>query len=389
MSKYSVKLNQEQRQVVNDVITKGEASARKIMHAHILLKSDKGEWGPRWNDKQIQEAFGLGETVIKRVRKRYVENGLEDALERKRQPARPEKQKIDGEQEALVIATLCTEHPKGQDRWTLRALRARIVELEIVESVSYETVRTLLRKNSLKPWQEKQWCIGPTGDWNYVYHMEDVLDCYVQPYNPARPLVCVDEGGVQMVSEAIEPLEMQEGRIKKIDYTFDREGFCSLFLACEPLAGKTRIQVKERHTSEDFAHFIKYLVDEVYSDAEKIVLVLDNLATHTPGSFYKVFPPEEAMRLWKKLEIHYTPRHGSWLNMAEIELSVLGRQALSGRLKDFTVVKERIDAWQAQRDLYPVTFNWRFTDTDARIKLKRLYPKIEASTPTEKVSNEV
>lgn len=151
MSKYSVKLNQGERKLLDDLLKKGEAPARKIMHAQILLKSDKGQWGPRWPDTQIQEAFGLGETVIKRVRKRYVENGLEDALERRKQPKRPQKQKIDGKQEAQVIAVLCTEHPEGQECWTLRALRDRIVELEIVEQVSYETVRTVLKKTPSNP----------------------------------------------------------------------------------------------------------------------------------------------------------------------------------------------------------------------------------------------
>jgi transposase len=148
MSKYSVKLNAGQRKLLEDLVNKGEAPARKIMHAQILLKCDKGEWGSRWRDQQIQETFGVGETLIKRIRKRYVENGLEDALERKKQPKRPEKQKIDGKQEAQIIATLCTEHPEGQERWTLRALTDRIVELEIVDQVSYETVRTVLKKTS-------------------------------------------------------------------------------------------------------------------------------------------------------------------------------------------------------------------------------------------------
>lgn len=151
MSKYSVKLNQEQRKLLDDLVKKGEAPARKILHAQILLKSDTGQWGPRWRDKQIQEAFGLGETVIKRVRKRYVDKGLEDALQRRKQPKRPEKQKMDGKQEAQVIAVLCTEHPEGQERWTLRALTDRIVELEIVEQVSYETVRTVLKKTNSSP----------------------------------------------------------------------------------------------------------------------------------------------------------------------------------------------------------------------------------------------
>jgi transposase len=379
-----VKLNREQIRQLEDLIKKGEAPARNIMHAHILLKSDKGPWGPRWHDKQIQEAFAVGKTQIKRVRKRFVETGIEEAIKRKKQPDRPQKQKIDGEQEAQIIATMCTERPEGQERWTLRAIAARSVALEIVTSVSHETVRTVLKKNQLKPWLSKQWCIGPTGDGNYVYHMEDVLETYVQPYDPKKPHICLDEGSVQFVSELRDPLAMQPGKVKKVDYEYEREGFCSLFLACEPLQGKTVIQVKERRTKVDFAHFVRYLVDDVYPDAETIVVVMDNLNTHTPGAFYHVFPPEEAMRLVKKLEIHYTPVHGSWLNMAEIELSVLGRQALNTRVKDLASVQERVAEWQAQREAHPVTINWRFTTEDARIKLKRLYPSIEAATPVEK-----
>lgn len=148
MSKYSIQLSGEQRTYLEHLVKKGEASARKIMHAHILLKTDKGANGPRWSDTQIREAFGLGETVLKVVRKRFLEEGLEAALERKRQPRRPEKQKINGAQEAQIIAVLCTERPEGAERWTLRALTERIIELEIVESVSYETVRTVLKKMS-------------------------------------------------------------------------------------------------------------------------------------------------------------------------------------------------------------------------------------------------
>jgi DDE superfamily endonuclease len=219
--------------------------------------------------------------------------------------------------------------------------------------------------------------------------MEDTLEVYVQPYNPLRPQVCLDEGSMQLVSEMREPLEMEPGKVKRVDYEYEREQFCSIFLACEPLTGKTVTRVKERRTKEEFAHCLKPLIDEVYPEAEQLVLVMDNLNTQTPGSFYSVFPPEEAMRLWKKLELHYTPLHGSWLNMAEIELSVLGRQALSGRVKDRAGLQERVAAWQFRRDSHPVTINWRFTAQDARIKLKRLYPSIEPSAPTEKVSNEL
>jgi transposase len=376
MSKYSVKLNQGQRKVLEEIVKKGEAPARKITHANILLKTDSGEQGPRWPMQKIQEAFGVGSTLVKMVRKRFVENGIEDALNRRSQPERPEKRKITGVQEAYIIAVLCTEKPEGQEKWTLRALTDRIIELEIVEQVSDETIRTVLKKNKLKPWQEKQWCVGPTGDGNYIYRMEDVLDVYQRPHDPKRPLVCFDEGSVQFIKELIEGLAMKPGKVKKVDYHYKCDGYCNIFMACEPLTGKIAVEVKERRTKVDFAHFMKYIVDEMYPEAEKIVLVMDNLKSHTLGALYHVFSAEEAQRIWKKLEIHYTPVHGSWLNMAEIELSVLGRQVLRERLADKETVEQKVAAWYAKRNAQRVKINWRFTTEDARIKLKRLYPVI-------------
>ncbi len=178
MSKYSVKLHEEQRKELEKVIKSGTAPARKIMYAQILLKVDQGEHGPHWPIKQVQEAFGAGETQIKQVKKRFVENRLEEALNRRPQPERPEKRKMNGRQEAQIVATACTEHLEGRERWTVRELTTRIIELEIVEEVSRETVRTVMQKNKLKPWQEKEWCIVPVGDEEYVYHMEDVLNVH-------------------------------------------------------------------------------------------------------------------------------------------------------------------------------------------------------------------
>jgi transposase len=383
MSKYSVKLNQEQRQMVEELVKKGTAPARKIQRANILLKTDSGKQGPRWSTKKIQEAFGASCSLIKSVRKRFVEGGIEDALNRRGQPERPEKRKIQGEQEAQIIALMCTEDPEGQERWTLRALTNRIIALEIIKETSYETVRMVLRKNQLKPWQEKQWCVGKTHDGNYAFHMEDVLEVYTRPYDPKSPQVCIDEGSEQFTKELIAAIKAKPGKIKKVDYQYERDGYCSIFLVCEPLTGKRAIHVTERRTKVDFAYFLRYVVDEMYPDAEKVVVVMDNLNTHTPGSLYEVFPPKEAMRIWKKVEIHYTPVHGSWLNMAEIELSVLGRQVLHERLGDIETVRQRVGAWQVKRNTQKIKINWRFTSDDARIKLKQLYPVIEECSPDE------
>ncbi len=208
--------------------------------------------------------------------------------------------------------------------------------------------------------------------------MEEVLEVYTRPYDAKRPHVCLDEGSKELVTELREALPIQPGHPKRIDYAYDPNGYCDVFVACEPLAGKRFLQVRERRTKIDWAHFVRELIDVHYPSAEKIVLVMDNLNTHSPASFYEAFEPAEAWRLSQKLEIHYTPVHGSWLNMAEIELSVLGRQALSGRMATVQQMHERVAAWQQARNQQQATIHWRFTTQDARIKLKRLYPSNEA-----------
>jgi hypothetical protein len=207
--------------------------------------------------------------------------------------------------------------------------------------------------------------------------MEDVLSVYTRPYDPCYPLICMDEGGKTLQADTHDPLSMQPGSIKREDYEYEREGTCSVFVAVEPLSGKRLVQVRARRTKADWAHFMRELIEVHYPQAEKVVLVMDNLNTHSPASFYEVFEPEEAWRLSQKLEIHHTPVHGSWLNMAEIELSVLARQALSNRLPTLQTVQERVTTWQERRNQQHATISWRFTTADARIKLKRLYPSIE------------
>ena len=230
----------------------------------------------------------------------------------------------------------------------------------------------------MKPWLKRQWCIPAEANATFVYHMEDVLEVYTRPYDERRPQVCMDEGSKQLVTDLREALPMEPGHPKRIDYEYDPNGYCNLFVACEPLAGKRFLQVRERRTIRDWAFFVRDLIDVQYPKADKIVLVMDNLHTHSPASFYEVFEPAEAWRLSQKLEIHSTPLHGSWLNMAQIELSVLARQALSGPLATMQQVQARVVAWQQRRNQQQAAIQWRFTTQDAPIKLKRLYPSHEA-----------
>lgn len=207
--------------------------------------------------------------------------------------------------------------------------------------------------------------------------MEDVLRVYRRPYDPHFPQLCMDEISKQLLKDKCPGLPPRPGQVEKYDYTYEREGVCNVFLICEPLAGKRYAQVTTRRTHTEWAQFMREVIDGPYAQAEKIVLVMDNLNTHTPASFYQAFPAEEAARLCEKLEIHYTPVHGSWLNMAEIELSVLASHPLKGRIGDPTLVEREVAAWQAARNAKAVTVDWRFTSADARIKLKHLYPSIE------------
>jgi hypothetical protein len=202
--------------------------------------------------------------------------------------------------------------------------------------------------------------------------MEDVLEVYKRPYDVRHPQVCLDEGSKQLLAEMREPVGMQPGKPKRTDDEYEREGICSIFLAVEPLTGQLVWQVTRRRTKVDFAQFVRDLVDIHYPLAEKVVLVMDNLNTHNLSSLYEAFEPAEAFRLAQKLEIHHTPKHGSWLNMAEIELSLLGRQCLNRRLSSIDLIRQEMTAWHQDRG--QVTINWRFTSEDARIKLKRLYP---------------
>ena len=204
--------------------------------------------------------------------------------------------------------------------------------------------------------------------------MEDVLDVYERPYDARVPVVCMDETSKQLIGETRTPVPMQPGQAQRYDYEYVRNGVANLFLFVEPLRGWRHIEVTERRTREDWARTMRWLLDEVYPEAERVVVVLDNLNTHVGGALYETFPPEEAHRLLARLELHYTPKHGSWLNMAEIEFSVLGRQCLNRRIPDSTILMREVAAWETERNHRQTTISWRFTTADARIKLKRLYP---------------
>lgn len=208
--------------------------------------------------------------------------------------------------------------------------------------------------------------------------MESVLEVYQTRYDAAFPVVCIDESTKQLVKETVIPIPAQPGAPERVDYEYERNGTANLFMVCEPMVGWRRVEVTQHRTAVDYAHLLKALVDFDYPEAAKITVVQDNLNTHSPASLYKAFEPAEAQQILRRLEFCQTPKHGSWLNMAEIELSVLSRQCLDRRIADFSRLKTEVDAWQEQRNQEQTWINWQFKTTDARVKLHRLYPSINS-----------
>ncbi len=218
------------------------------------------------------------------------------------------------------------------------------------------------------------WCIPPKQSAEFVFHMEDVLEVYHRPYDPKRPVLCIDETFKQLIGETRKPLPLRPGMVERYDHEYVRNGVASLFLACEPLAGWRHVAVTEHRGRVDWAGFIRSLLDGRYAQAERVVLVMDQLNTHALASLYETFPPDDAKRLAERIELHHTPKHGSWLNIAEIELSALGRQCLARRIAHQDSLRRKVEQWEQQRNAAVTKVDWQFTTAQARVKLRSLYP---------------
>jgi DDE superfamily endonuclease len=225
------------------------------------------------------------------------------------------------------------------------------------------------------------WCIPPKANAEFVWKMEDVLQVYKRPYDPLRPVVCMDETSKQLIGETRTPVDAAPGRPRRVDYEYERKGVADLFMFFEPLRGWRRVWITPQRRKVEWARCVKQLLDEHYPQAERLVLVCDNLNTHTGGALYEALPAAEARRLWERLEVHYTPKHGSWLNMAETELSVLSGQCLDRRIDEVGVLRDEVGAWEGYRNRTEAKVRWRFTAEDARIKLEKLYPVFEYPEP--------
>ncbi|MGC9385147.1 MAG: IS630 family transposase [Kosmotogaceae bacterium] len=376
MIKYKVTLKQGEREELSQITSRGSHKSQKILNALILLNCDVGEHQEKKiTNEKIAEVLNISTKKIDRVKKRFVEEGLEIALNGHK-GTRVYKKKVDGEVEAHLVALCCSEPPEGFSRWSLRLLADKAVELEYVDSISHETVRRLLKKNELKPWKKKGWVIPPLQNGDFVANMEKVLEVYKRPYDARFPVVCMDESPKQLIKETRAPIKADPGHEEKYDYEYARNGVCNIFMANEPLAGKRYVKVTTTKCKRDWAEYLEEIAD-LYKEAEKITLVMDNLGTHKPGALYETFKPEKAKQIWDRFEFVYTPKHGSWLNMAEIELNVLMGQCLNRRIETIEKVTTQVEAWQKARNRSTAKINWQFTADDARIKLKRLYPTFD------------
>jgi transposase len=369
--RHRVTLTPEEKQELEALVSGGSARVRHVKRAQVLLAAHA-----RRTDEAIAKSVQVGTATVFRVKRRFVEGGVEHALYEKQRPGAARK--LTGKQEALLVATACSGPPEGRSRWTLQLLADAMVRLTEHTGLSKETVRRRLEENELKPWQKRMWCI-PKVDAEYVARMEDVLELYAEAPDAARPVVCFDETPQQLIGEARTPVPMRPGAPRRYDYEYVRNGTANLFLHLDVHAGWRHVDATESRSAKDFAHQMRALVDVHYPDALVVRVVLDNLSTHTPGALYEAFPPEEARRVLRRLEFHYTPKHASWLNMVEIEIGILNRQCLERRIPDLKTLRREVARWQKRRNLERARIRWRFGLDAARQKLSKSYPLAQAA----------
>jgi len=369
--RYRVTLTASERVQLSCMVLGGKAAVRKLKRAQILLAADNGS-----TDEEIARNIAVGTSTVYRTKQRFVEHGLERALNEAPRPGA--ERKLTAADESLLIAVTCSKPPAGRARWTLQLLADELVRLTTHEAVSIETIRRRLGEIDLKPWREKMWCI-PKVDSEFVARMEDVLALYEEPADDRRPVVCFDETPRQLIGEARVPIPPVPGRLARYDYEYVRNGTANVFMMVDVNRPWRHAKVTDQRTAADFADCMRELVDEHYPDAERIRVVLDNLSTHTPSALYERFEPAEARRILSRLEFHFTPKHASWLNMVEIEIGVLVSQCLDRRIPDKATLIREVAMWEQRRNRERAHIDWLFTVERARDKLGRAYPRPASS----------
>lgn len=353
-------LNSDDRSKLKKFIRSGPKGNENV-RAITLLFRDKGQ-----TRAEVADVLDLTPQTVTNTCQNYNDLGLERTLKDDFRPGQPIK--FDEKIKAKIVALVCSEPPEGFDRWTLELIQNESTKNGIVDSISKEKIRIILKENYFKPWQQKMWCI-PRLDEKYIERMEAILELYERGDSEKQPIVCLDEKPVFFREDSRESFLGRPGNIKKVDYEYKREGKANVFFAVEPFGGEYTAQVTDRRTKKDFANFLKYLLDK-YRFAEEISLVMDNLNTHNKSSLEEVFEKDEADRIWDRFKIYYTPAHASWLNMAEIAIGMYSRQCLGRtRMPDIKTLKKKTKHWVKYINDKKVTINWSFTKEVAREKM--------------------
>lgn len=374
---FHVALSKKERRIIRHFQKKTTSANARTRCAIILAADTSGNRTEKSYGEIACMAGACVSTVITTLRE-YVTDGFTQAVTPKTNPASgTARLKVTGDVEAKIIAAACSAAPEGHARWTLTLLQNQMMTILEDVPLSRSTIGRTLAKNELRPHLNEYWCIPPTEDAEFVANMEDILDVYQTPYDRDYPLWCMDEKPYQILGESREPLPMRPGDIAKTDSEYVRNGTVSIFCFIQPHTGRIVHAVEPTRTAVDWAEKIKYLVDEIEPNAKKIILVMDNLNTHSTASLYKAFPPEEARRIAKKLDVHYTPKHGSWLDIAEIGINIITRECLDRRIPSIEDLRRELQSWNDDYDKNPSPIHWQFKSEDARIKLKSLYPDIE------------
>lgn len=377
--KYNINLTDEEIKTLKSLIRKKQTSKTLRCRCQILLDLDEAH-GKILTHEQSARANSICMATVTNIVKLYADGGMDAVTTIKRSVNSDNaRRKLDGRAEARLIEIACSPAPEGHSCWTLRLLEEQ-AKIVLDTPVGRTAIGCALKKR-LQPHRNDYWCIPSKEDAEFVACMEDILDVYELSYDPVRPVVCMDEKPYQLLDHARDSLPMRPGDNQKIDFEYIRNGTCSIFAFVEPFGGRHHTSVHEHRTALDWAEEIKYLVDVMYTDAEKILLVMDNLNTHKVASLYKAYPPTEARRMIKRLELHDTLKHGSWLNIAEIKLNVMTRQCPSRRISTIELLQHELSTWEEEHNQTQAKIKWHFQTGDARNKLMSLYPLIETTTP--------
>jgi transposase len=352
-------INEADKQELIQVIRRS-TEPRTICRANALNMRSKG-----LSAAEVADFLEITSRTVFNIERNYLEGGLAHALIDDPRPGAPKK--FDSRIEAHIVATVCSDPPEGFDRWTLELLRDRVMKEKIVTNISKEAIRLILREHDLKPWQQKSWCV-PSLDEEYISKMEDVLEVYERPADPNRPLVCLDEKPIQLLEDVRPASGLKNGKARRQDFEYKRNGTANVFCAVAPHEGSYINLVTKNRKGKEFAKFVSSL-SRRYINAEKIVLVMDNLNIHSKKSLTDFYGDVKGSELWNRFEVHYTPKHGSWLNQAEIAINVYARQSLgSTRIPDIESLRKRTAAWNRIANQKKVKIVWTFNRVKAKEK---------------------